>query len=83
MTAGARIAFDDFSDATFANIAALPEDNRLFYLPGAAEIAYMRAENIDYTAREKREADRETASRVLARIRDNLGSAQTRLQMKS
>ena len=28
-------------------------------------------------------ADRETASRVLARIRDNLGSAQTRLQMKS
>jgi Zn-dependent protease with chaperone function len=58
---GARAAFDDFSDATYAAIAALPEDDRLFYLPGAAESAYMRAENIDYMSREKPEAQRETA----------------------
>lgn len=51
--AGARDGFDQFSDAMYAAISALPEDDRLFYLPGAAESAYMRAENIDYTAREK------------------------------
>ena len=56
-TAGAPQAFDDFSDATYAAISALPEDDRLFYLPGAAESAYMRAENIDYMAHEKPATD--------------------------
>lgn len=51
--AGAAAAFDDFSDTTAALVSALPTDDRLFYLPGAAESAYMRAENIDYTARYK------------------------------
>jgi len=59
--AGAPAAFDDFSDATAALVSALPIDDRLFYLPGAAESAYMRAENIDYTAREKPEPERARA----------------------
>jgi hypothetical protein len=63
---GARIGFDDFSDATYAAISALPEDDRLFYLPGAAESAYMRAEYIDYMAREKPEAERGTARKRAA-----------------
>lgn len=55
---GARDAFNEFSDATYAAIAALPDDDRLFYLPGAASSAYMRAESIAYTARSKPEAER-------------------------
>lgn len=58
--AGAPNAFDDFSDTTAA-VSALPIEDRLFYLPGAAESAYMRAENIDYTAREKPEAEQAQA----------------------
>ena len=65
-TTGARDAFDEFSDATYAAISALPEDDRLFYLPGAAESAYMRAESIDYTLREKPEAEREEAGKRAA-----------------
>lgn len=55
--AGAPAAFDDFSDSTAAAVAALPVEDRLFYLPAAAESAYMRAENIEYTAREKPQAE--------------------------
>jgi hypothetical protein len=65
-TAGAPAAFDDFSDTTAAAVAALPIDDRLFYLPGAAESAYMRAEYIDYTAREKPEAEQAQARRRAA-----------------
>jgi hypothetical protein len=46
-------AFDQFSDHTYAAVSALPEADRLFYLPGAAETAYMGAEYADYTARQK------------------------------
>jgi beta-lactamase regulating signal transducer with metallopeptidase domain len=62
-SAGAPAAFDDFSDTTAQAIAALPLEDRLFHLPAAAESAYMRAENIDYTAREKPEAERSAARR--------------------
>jgi beta-lactamase regulating signal transducer with metallopeptidase domain len=61
--AGAPAAFDDFSDTTAAAVSALPIEDRLFYLPGAAESAYMRAEYIDYTAREKPEAEQAQARR--------------------
>lgn len=61
--AGAPAAFDDFSDATAAAVSALPLEDRLFYLPGAAESAYLRAEYIDYTAREKPEAAQAEARR--------------------
>jgi hypothetical protein len=40
---------DQFSDATHAAVSALSEEDRLFYLPGAAEGAYMSAEHLDYT----------------------------------
>jgi hypothetical protein len=54
----------DFSESQVSRAAAgpdreVPEEDRLFYLPGAAESAYMRAEYIDYMAREKPEAERE------------------------
>jgi hypothetical protein len=72
-TVGARDAFDNFSDTTYAAIAALPPEDRLFYLPGAAEGAYMGAEYIDYTAREKPEAGqaqaRKRAAQGFARAR--------------
>ena len=72
-TTGARDAFDEFTDTTYGAISALPEEDRLFYLPGAAESAYMRAEYIDYIAREKPEAEREKgrtrAAQVFARAR--------------
>jgi hypothetical protein len=61
--AGVPAAFDDFSDTTAAAASALPIEDRLFYLPGAAESAYMRAEYIDYTAREKPEAEQAQARR--------------------
>jgi len=71
--AGAQDGFDAFSDATYAVISALPADDRLVYLPGAAESAYMRAEYIDYTAREKPEAEqaqaRKRAAQGFARAR--------------
>jgi beta-lactamase regulating signal transducer with metallopeptidase domain len=44
---------DQFSDSRYEAIAALPDEDRLFYLPGAAESAYLSAEYIDYAAREK------------------------------
>ena len=50
---GARDAFGTYSDATYAAVSALPEEDRLFYLPAAAESAYMSAENVDYMARAK------------------------------
>ena len=66
---GARDAFDEFSDTTYAAISALPAEDRLFYLPGAAESAYMQAEYIDYTAREKAEAEQPQArKRAAARL---------------
>jgi hypothetical protein len=72
-TAGARDAFDEFSDATYAAISALPAEDRLFYLPGAAESAYMRAEYIDYKARDEPEAEqakaRKRAAQGFARAR--------------
>ena len=71
--AGAPAAFDDFSDTTAAAVSALPIADRLFCLPGAAESAYMRAEYIDYTAREKPEAQR-----AQARQRAAQGFAQAR-----
>jgi hypothetical protein len=49
--AGARDAFHEFTDTTYEAISALPEQDRFFCLPGAAESAYMRAENIDYNWR--------------------------------
>jgi hypothetical protein len=64
---GAPDRFDDFSDTTAAAIAALPVEDRLFYLPAAAESAYMRAEYIDYTAREKPEGQREEMRKRAAR----------------
>jgi beta-lactamase regulating signal transducer with metallopeptidase domain len=77
--AGARDKFDEFSDATYAAISALPAEDRLFYLPGAAEGAYMRAEYIDYTAREKPEAEqaqaRTRAAQGFARARQYAADA--------
>ena len=77
--AGARDAFDEFSDTTYVAISALPLEDRLFYLPGAAESAYMRAENIDYTAREKPEAEqaqaRKRAAQGFARARQYANDA--------
>ena len=64
--AGAHLAFEDFSDTTYAAISALSAEDRLFYLPGAAESAYMRAENIDYMAREKPEPGRAQARKRAA-----------------
>lgn len=63
---GARDAFDTFSDATYTAVSALPEDDRLFYLPGAAETTYMRAESIDYTATAKPEAEQAEARKRAA-----------------
>src|SRR4051812_2751176 len=56
-TAGGRSSFDDFSDTAYAAISTLSVDDRLVYLPGAAESDYMRAEYIDYTARDKSQAE--------------------------
>ena len=86
--AGANDKFDEFSDTMYAAIAALPVEDRLFYLPGAAESAYMRAENIDYMAREKPEAGqakaRTRAAQGFARARqyanDAVGLAQNHQQ---
>jgi beta-lactamase regulating signal transducer with metallopeptidase domain len=64
--AGAPAAFDDFSDKTAALVSALPVEDRLFYLPGAAESAYMRAENIDYTTRSKSGADQTRGQQLAA-----------------
>jgi hypothetical protein len=60
-TIGGRDALDAFSDTAYGAISALPEEDRLFYLPGAAEGAYMWAEYTDYSARGKPEAEREKA----------------------
>jgi beta-lactamase regulating signal transducer with metallopeptidase domain len=72
-SAGARDAFDDFSDTTSAAISALSVSDRLVYLPDAAESTYMRAESIDYTARDKPEAEqaraRKRAAQGFARAR--------------
>jgi beta-lactamase regulating signal transducer with metallopeptidase domain len=63
---GARDAFDEFSDNTYAAVSALPAEDRLVYLPSAAESAYMRAESVDYTAPEKPEAERPEARKRAA-----------------
>jgi hypothetical protein len=63
---GARDAFDEFSDNTYAAVSALPEQDRLVYLPSAAESTYMRAESVDYTAPEKLEAERPEARKRAA-----------------
>ena len=61
--AGARDRFDEFSDVTYGAVSALPVEDRLFYLPRAAESAYMRAEYIDYAARKGSEDQRAEAKR--------------------
>ncbi|HJR60365.1 MAG TPA: M56 family metallopeptidase [Vicinamibacterales bacterium] len=77
--AGARGASEEFSDTMYAAISALPAEDRLFYLPGAAEGAYMGAEYIDYTAREKPEAEqaqaRKRAAQGFARARQYANDA--------
>lgn len=50
---GAGGGADQSSDAYARAIATLSEEDRLFYLPGAAESAYSRAEYQEYTAGEK------------------------------
>lgn len=57
---------DQFGDARYAAISALPDDDRLFYLPGAAESTYMGAEYTDYTAREEGTGQQATAARERA-----------------
>ena len=78
-TVGGRYTFDDFSENTYTAISALPPEDRLIYLPGAAESAYMRAEYIDYTAREKPEAEqaqaRKRAAEGFARARQYANDA--------
>ncbi|HVJ26433.1 MAG TPA: M56 family metallopeptidase [Vicinamibacterales bacterium] len=49
---------DTSTDATYAAIATLSDEDRLFYLPGTAAGAYMGAEYFEYTAREKPEPER-------------------------
>jgi len=61
--AGARDRFDEFSDTMYAAVSALPAADRLFYLPSAAESAYLRAESIEFTGRDKPEAQRAEANR--------------------
>ena len=86
--AGAPAAFDDFSDTSAGAVAALPIEDRLFYLPGAAESAYMRAEYLDYTAGGKPAAERaqmrQRAAQGFARAKqyatDALALAQTNQQ---
>jgi beta-lactamase regulating signal transducer with metallopeptidase domain len=72
-TTGGRDTRDDFSDTAYAAISALSVGDRLVYLPGAAESDYMRAEYIDYTAREKPPAEqaqmRKRATEGFARAR--------------
>lgn len=63
---GARDAFNEFSDTMYAAISALPEADRMVYLPGAAENVYMRAENVEYTSRQKAEAERADGARRAA-----------------
>ncbi len=70
---GAPTTFDDFGKVTSAAVLALPIDDRLFYLPGAAELAYMRAEYLDYTARQK-----STGQEAQALRRAEQGFAQAR-----
>jgi beta-lactamase regulating signal transducer with metallopeptidase domain len=71
--AGAHDAFDEFPDTTYAAVSALPEQDRLVYLPSAAESAYMRAENIEFTSRSKPAAEaaegRQKAAQGWARAR--------------
>lgn len=78
-TTGGRDALDGSSDSAYAAISALPAEDRLFYLPGAAESAYMGAEYIDYTAREKPEAEqaqaRKRAAQGFARARQYAADA--------
>lgn len=61
--AGARDRFDEFSDTTYEAISHLPVADRLFYLPRAAESAYMRAESVEYTARDKADGEKAEANR--------------------
>ncbi len=76
---GARDAFGTYSDATYAAVSALPEEDRLFYLPAAAESAYMSAENVDYMAKSKPEAEqaemRKRAAAGFARSRQYANDA--------
>lgn len=76
---GAAGTFNQFSDTTCAAVSALPEEDRLFYLPGAAEGAYRSAEYIDYTAGEKPEAEqaeaRKRAAEGFARARQYANDA--------
>ena len=51
--AGATERFDEFNDKTYQAVSALSPEDRLAYLPHAAESAYMRAESVEFTARQK------------------------------
>lgn len=57
---------DLFSDVRYEAISALPDEDRLFYLPGAAEGAYMSAEYIEYTATEKAQGQEASAAQQRA-----------------
>jgi hypothetical protein len=78
-TAGGRSSFEDFSDTAYAAISTLSVDDRLVYLPSAAESDYMRAEYIDYTARDKPQLEqtqmRKRATEGFARARRYAGDA--------
>jgi beta-lactamase regulating signal transducer with metallopeptidase domain len=63
---GTAAGGDQFSDARYEAISALPDEDRLFYLPGAAESAYMSAEYIEYTAREKARSQEASAAQQRA-----------------
>lgn len=77
--AGAAGTVDRFSDITYAAVSALPEEDRLFYLPGAAEVAYTGAEYLDYTAGGKPKAEqaeaRKRAAEGFARARQYANDA--------
>jgi hypothetical protein len=59
--AGARDRLDEFSETTYTAVWGLPVEDRLFYLPHAAESAYLRAEYIDFTSRDKPEEEKQQA----------------------
>jgi hypothetical protein len=78
-SAGALSASDEFRETTTAAVSALSTADRLFYLPAAAESVYMRAEYVDYTARDKPEAEqaaaRQRAEQGFARARQYANDA--------
>lgn len=64
--AAAQQKADPSSDAMYAAVSALPESDRLFYLPRVAATAYMSAEYIEYVAKEKPPAQLEASTKQAA-----------------